>query len=143
MNDTTSKRRIRVDGAPVGKARPRFSRIGGGRIYTPQRTVDYEHRIRDRWKKTYPSEDPYTGPIRVYLEVFYPIPKSTSKADRQKMLDRKIFPVKKPDIDNVIKSVLDGLQGAAFGDDASVVSVMSYKVYSEDPHILVTIEEVS
>ena len=138
-----TKRQITVYGAPFGKQRPRHTK--SGHTYTPQRTREYEDRIGTLWKRDYGqdcSED-NRRPVRIYVEAFYPIPQSTSKANRQKMLDREIFPTVKPDLDNVIKSIMDGLNGLAYVDDSQVVSVMSYKAYDDAPRVVITVEEVS
>lgn len=43
----------------------------------------------------------------------------------------QLFPCKKPDIDNIIKIILDGLNGVMFDDDKQVVNVSATKVYTE------------
>ena len=58
------------------------------------------------------------------------------------MLEKKIRPTKKPDWDNVGKVICDSLNGIAYRDDAQVVDSMVRKFYSEDPKVVVTIEEI-
>jgi len=43
------------------------------------------------------------------------------------------------DVDNLVKFVLDSLSGAAYMDDNQVVSLITNKIYAEDPRISVTI----
>ena len=50
-----------------------------------------------------------------------------------------IRPAKKPDIDNVIKSILDALNGVAYHDDTQVVAVFAEKYYSDTPRVEVEI----
>ena len=57
------------------------------------------------------------------------------------MLDGKILPAKKPDIDNVVKAVLDALNGVAYRDDTQVVELHVRKSYSEKPRVEVSIEK--
>lgn len=58
------------------------------------------------------------------------------------MLDGKILPAKKPDIDNVVKAVLDALNGVAYRDDTQVVELHVRKSYSEKPRVEVSIEKI-
>ena len=50
----------------------------------------------------------------------------------------------KPDIDNIAKSVLDGLNGTAWGDDTQVVEMSIKKYYALDDieKLEITIEEI-
>ena len=49
------------------------------------------------------------------------------------------MPTKKPDLDNVLKAVLDGLNGIAFVDDSQVVNVCMAKHYDLTPRVAVTV----
>lgn len=123
-----------VHGEPQGKARPRFTKTG--RTYTPKKTADYEDSIRC----AYPGHM-MSGAVDVYIEAFFSVPKSYSKAKRSKCLANEIKPTKKPDGDNIIKAVLDALNGTAYHDDSQVVYVAIAKYYSETARITVTIAE--
>jgi Holliday junction resolvase RusA-like endonuclease len=57
------------------------------------------------------------------------------------MLDESVFPTKKPDIDNVVKSIFDALNKVAFNDDTQIISLSVRKFYSEHPRVEVTIWE--
>lgn len=59
------------------------------------------------------------------------IPKSTSKKARTAMLSGQTYPTKKPDVDNVVKIVLDALNGFAWHDDAQVIDLHISKTYTE------------
>lgn len=123
----------RYDGlVPIAKARPRFTR--DGRTYTPARTAFYERQIRRG----------YQGPCfheAVELNCVFgmKIPKSASKSDREKMLRGDMPHCKKPDIDNLCKSVQDALNGTAYDDDSHIVALTAKKVYSEEPFVKITI----
>lgn len=58
------------------------------------------------------------------------------------MRDGEILPQKKPDIDNVVKIIMDALNGAAYKDDKQVVSVFASKFYDDDPKVIVEVERV-
>lgn len=128
-----------VQGRPQGKGRPRMTRAG--RVYTPPATRDYERRIRNAW--TDAAGDFTFGPlpVRVTIRAVFPIPKSATKARRERMAAGLEIPMKKPDIDNICKAVMDGLNGAAYQDDAQVVSVRARKQYGTDPGLEVTVSD--
>lgn len=133
-----------MPGEPKAKARPRMS-TKTGIAYTPKETIQYEN-----WVKTCfvnqsgiaDSEDRFRGQISARIIAYYSIPKSISKKKREEMLQGKIRPVKKPDIDNIVKSILDSLNKIAYDDDSQVVKCDIEKFYDENPRVEVEIEEI-
>ena len=79
--------------------------------------------------------------IRIRMKFKFEVPKSYSKKKRIDALEGKIRPTK-ADIDNYIKSVLDGLNGKAFKDDRYIYAILAEKEYSEEACIEVSIENV-
>lgn len=73
------------------------------------------------------------------LGIYMQIPKSTPKKLYQRMLENDVRPAKKPDIDNIIKSVADGLNNVAYIDDSQIIKITAEKFYSENPRIEVTV----
>jgi len=126
-------RRIKFEvlGTPIPKSRPRFSRRSGT-MYTPRRTQDAEKSFLEQALCHKPSE-PIKEPISLYIRFVMPIPKSTSKKKRQEMLEGKIQPAKRPDIDNLVKLVKDALNGIFWLDDSQIVTLFAQKVYGEIP----------
>ena len=57
------------------------------------------------------------------------------------MLVGDFSPTKKPDIDNIVKIVLDALNKMAFKDDNQITKLEVEKVYSEKEKIFIRIEE--
>lgn len=135
-----------VDGKPQGKLRARTfynSRMGRMQSITPQQTKDYEDLIAWSYKA---AGGRHLGDclISVDISAFYEIPKSTSKKKRQDILDNEIRPTVKPDCDNIIKAVLDALNGIAYNDDKQVVSVCCQKYYTEAAgYLSVTVKEIN
>ena len=80
--------------------------------------------------------------LRANITAYYPIAKSTSKKKRQQMFAGLIRPTKKPDLDNVIKSILDALNKVAYHDDTQIVSLSMEKFYSDSPRVEVTINSI-
>lgn len=133
---------FKVYGKPVGKGRPRYTSAGGfGRMYTPRATRDYERTVADEYKRA--GGWVMEKPVMVTIMQAFPIPKGASKKEAQLMREYQIVPSCKPDIDNVVKAVLDGLNGVAYRDDTQVVAVVSEKCYADNPCVEVVVEELS
>lgn len=131
-----------VDEPPVGKQRPKFSRVGGFvRAYTPAKTVGYENKVRDAAKTAMGSSKPLETPISAYIHVRLPVPKSYPKSRREACLTGFEAPTKKPDLDNIVKSVTDALNGICYVDDCQIVNIHATKVYATVAGIDVMIKE--
>ena len=57
------------------------------------------------------------------------------------MLKNDISPIKKPDIDNIAKIILDALNKLAFQDDSQIIKLNIEKAYAEEPKVYIKIEE--
>ena len=133
--------RFFVPGPPVGKGRPRVAMHGGhAHAYTPDRTADYEWLVRHCYKGQCAGAFAENTPVSVEIVALYPIAKSATKAERAAMLAGEILPTKKPDVDNVLKIILDALNGLAYPDDKQVVYTSVRKKYAEEPGVWVTLE---
>ena len=103
-----------IPGPPVPKARPRF---GNGHTYTPKKTKSYEMLVGLSYRGPL-----FTGAVAVSL----------------------VFVTNgQGDIDNLIKSVLDGLNGRAWLDDSQVVKIEAEKFPGDEPGVTVNICEYS
>lgn len=123
-----------INGECVPKARPRFSKFG--HVYTTPKTRAYENIVKST---AIDNHIPcITTALRVELVIYKSIPKSFSKKKRELANEGKIYPVVKPDIDNYVKSVLDGLNGILFVDDKQIVDFRAVKKYSDNPRVEVT-----
>ena len=123
-----------INGECVPKARPRFSKFG--HVYTTPKTRAYENIVKST---AIDNRVPcVTTALRVELVIYKSIPKSFSKKKRELANEGKIYPVVKPDIDNYVKSVLDGLNGVLFMDDKQIVDFRAVKKYSYNPRVEVT-----
>lgn len=134
-----------VLGEPAGKGRPRFRKVGGfTKPYTPENTVSYENLIHMEYRrqcKDFKFERDI--PLDMRITAYYSIPKSVSKKKRALMERFQIRPMKKPDNDNIVKVVQDALNEVAFHDDVQVVDCQLRKFYSENPRLVVTIQEAA
>ncbi len=84
-----------LPGDPVPKGRPR---VYNGHAITPKRTVRAEERLFAEFRLKYPQAKPYQCPVRLEAEFW--------------MSHRG-----RPDLDNLLKLVLDSLNGVAYTDD--------------------------
>jgi len=117
-----------VDLKAVPKARPRFTR--SGHVYTPKPTTDFESYIRKCAQMMF--DEPYLKAVEVRV-IF-----NFKKAKTCKLVKC----TKRPDLDNLLKGVLDALNGVAFKDDSQVTRIVSEKNFSETDNIEITIAEV-
>lgn len=137
--------RFTVPGNPFGKQRPKFARHGKFvQTYTPEETLLHEKIIAQVY------EDVANGkkfekkvPLDIQITAYYPIPKSTSKKKRKEMLEHRIRPVVKPDLDNIAKLIYDALNGVAWHDDNAIVDTQIHKFYSENPRVEIFIQVVN
>lgn len=130
-------RYFEMQGNPHWKGRPRTRVLPGTNraiIFTPKEDKLYEDKVRNSYLYTYHGIPPLEKPVTVEIKAYYPIAKSVTRKNRVLMEEGKVLPVVKPDIDNVVKSVLDSLNGVAFVDDNHVVGVMAYKYYENNEH---------
>lgn len=135
---------IRIPIEPQPKGRPKFTTIAGHpHAYTPKKTLNYESQISDLYKQL-SGRFYIKKPQAIHVAIMFgmPIPMSTPKKNRPLMIADEIKHVKKGDIDNLAKSVLDALNGIAWEDDSQIVSLNLKKFYAEEPHIYLIIREV-
>lgn len=110
-----------VPGEPVGKGRPRIGRVGGhARMFTPEKTASYEGLIALAGTNAMAGRTLLEGAVMVEMRIVMPIPRSMSKKKQSMALAGEIYPTKKPDMDNVIKAIYDGLNGVVWKDDVQV-----------------------
>ena len=132
-----------IPGKPKAKGRPRF---GNGRAFTDKATQMYEAHARDSYLRAYPNTPPTDKPVAVTITFYLPRPKNhygTGKNSHIMKESAPKYPCKVPDIDNLIKSVLDGLNKFAFEDDKQVIALTGYKFYAMTvPCVMVDINEM-
>jgi len=129
-----------VLGNPQGKERPRFTKFG--KAYTPPKTKFYEDSIRANYRRSIRHKFSQNTPLEVEIVAFYEIPKSINRHKRNLMLDGKIKVTKKPDGDNVIKIILDALNGVAFHDNVQICKILFEKRYATKPKVCVKIRNL-
>lgn len=129
---------------PRGKQRARTVNNGWGvHSYTPRETVIYERKIAWACRSACRgAQMPENAPLSLEAVFYMPIPKSANKGLRERMASERMMHTKKPDTDNMLKSVLDGCNGIAYKDDNQIAQIRATKVYSENPRVEVTISTI-
>ncbi len=128
-----------VPGKPMGKQRPYFVRKTGA-AFTPDKTANYENLISLAFSEKYPDHVPTADPVTLSVCAVFPITKSWPKWKKIKAEEGKIHPGK-PDIDNILKVVQDGLNNVAWSDDSQVFKIRdTEKRYGDRPGLTVLIE---
>ncbi len=128
--------------APKGQKRDRIATIGGhARSYTDTAQKHYAAKIRALLAGNAPAA-PLHGAIKIEINCMLPIPQSWSKKKKESALDWELRPMVKPDIDNLVKQVLDCMNGIVWEDDKQVVELEVYKWYSDLPCWDITVETI-
>jgi Holliday junction resolvase RusA-like endonuclease len=123
-----------VEGKPVPKARARVVTKGKRRFaFTPKKVKDWEAVVKKEAEKHF--EMPFAWPVMVSLTFYLHRPKT-------RRLD--FWVTTTPDLDNLEKSVLDGLNEVAYTDDKLVVVKSSSKRYVTDgvPRVRITVASI-
>jgi len=123
------------DFPPTAQQRPRVTR---SHTYDPSKKdkVDFLKSVMTQLPKA-----PLTSSILIRIDFYFKRPKShfTSKGELSRFAPREY--TKKPDIDNLIKFVLDALNGHLYVDDAQVISLAARKLYAENDGIEIRVTE--
>lgn len=131
-----------IPGEPVAKGRAR-SFIRNGRIahHTPEKTVNYESLVALAAQTAMNGRPLIVGPVQMTLTAYFSIPKSWSKKRREANRTAHEWVAKRPDADNVAKSVCDGMNGIVWVDDSQVAKLAVIKVYAETPgvHVMLSL----
>lgn len=124
--------KFKILGKPRGKQRPRMCiRFGKQITYTPKQTTEYEKLVKASYiavSRTFFEKD---VPLEVNILAFF-----SGKYSNNDWM------TKKPDSDNIIKIILDGLNKVAFYDDAQVCKLYFEKRYAEVPRVEITIKNL-
>ena len=110
-----------VPGRPKAKARAR-SKVGkSGKpfVYPDGKTKMYEDYVGLLCKQAMRGKRPLKGPIRLEVIFCFAVPKSWTKA-KKAMVPMPYMG--RPDLDNLIKAIKDGVNKIAWMDDSQVVT---------------------
>ena len=111
-----------------GKGRPRLTR--NGHAFTDEKTRNYENLVKLLAMQAMEKAGATVTdkPVKATINAYFEIPKSYTKKKLQAIFDGEIKPAK-PDIDNIIKSLLDGCNKIIFKDDVQIFAITATKNY--------------
>lgn len=127
--------RFFVCGHPIPQSRPRFSSFGGlRRAYEDRETKDFKYLIYAKALDAFREggRRMLSGALTLELTVYRMYPSSWSRIKGERAMKGELMPDTKPDLDNYIKIVLDGigLKGypkIIFENDSQVVHITATK----------------
>lgn len=137
---------LHIPGDPVPKGRPRAS-VQGGRVHmrTPSATRAYESMIRDAVRAELLASriaTPRTGPAHLVVRAVFAYPKTAPRgwtAARWRAAQaagQEVAKPTRPDLDNLVKAVLDGVQGGGWvKDDGQVWAIRATKAWGPTPGV--------
>ena len=136
-----------MQGPPRGKPCSKCKRQDRGFPYVinaNDKTKLWEKSLRGAARVTMMKDEKIEGAVRAELVFFMERPKNHHVAgDRSRPIKEKfadvIFHTSKPDVDKLARTVLDGLTGICFGDDATVFQMPAIKYYGPVPGVLLTL----
>jgi len=106
-----------------------------GHMYTPKTTREYEKMVGEIYRAT--REPMCMGNVEMHFVFVRQMPKAWSRKKREEMNGMPCET--KPDVDNLVKAVMDGLNGIAYEDDSQVVRITARKEWGEEGHTEVEI----
>jgi Holliday junction resolvase RusA-like endonuclease len=122
-----------IPGKPFAKQRPRMTRQG--RAFTPAATVSFERTVGQYAMEAIPS--PIKGPVKVEVLATFEPAASWSKKKTAEHIGR--HHIQRPDADNLMKAILDGMNRIAFDDDAQVAVQHVSKVWGPEARTVVMV----
>ena len=112
-----------IPGDPVAKGRPRMVKRGKWhKPFTPKATLDFENRVR--FAAVNAGVVLLKGPVELTAQFLFACPKSRYRKREHRPREHR---TQKPDLDNLMKSLMDGLNGIAYVDDSQVVRMVPEK----------------
>lgn len=129
-----------IDGDIQPQERPRF-RVNGKRVFTydPPKSKKFKEKVA-KIAKQYAPEQLIESEIVLTVTVYIRIPKSYNKKKRQEIIDNDMIHIKKPDTDNLVKGIKDGITGVIWKDDSQIYDVHIKKFYSDEPRAEIKIQ---
>lgn len=129
-----------VPGAPTGKGRPKVVKIAGfTRMATPAKTLAYEGLVAHTAQAAMAGRPMLDGAVGVNVFIDAAVPASWSGKKQRMALAGEVLPTTKPDADNVVKAIFDGLNGVLWRDDVLVVDLRVRKRYAATPCVRVEV----
>lgn len=125
--------KFRLNCIPTAQARARHGRTKSGLHMTfKSANQKANERTLEALLAPYAPKTPLQGPLVLEFVAALPVGKSDSKKLREAKLTGLVAPEKKPDLDNILKNLMDCMTRLQFWtDDVQVVCLRCEKIYAE------------
>lgn len=132
-----------IPGKPIPKSRPRF-KVAGNRVITFDaqkaksqnlKCILMQQMAQNRILRR------IDGPICVNMRFHTSIPKSWSQRRRKECFGKP--DVRRPDLDNYVKEILDVMNNLIYNDDNQVTELWCEKILSEKPRVEIFITKIN
>ena len=131
-----------IPGPPVPWARARVSHEDGWtQMFTPKEMRGYKEAVGWTAKTVQRGRAPFDGPVEMHLVFYLPVPRTWPLRRQDAALDGKLLPAVRPDLDNYVKAIADGLNRIVYKDDCQIVRLEAEKRYGNPPQVWVRIVE--
>ena len=134
---------LTIPGKPVAQGRPRFYRRGKFVVATdPKASKVYKADIQylaQKHKEDNNISELLDGPLGLDVMAYFPCPKSRWRKTKPRTEEHH---AKRPDADNIAKSIKDGLTGVFYHDDSQISELIIRKriaAQGEAPRIEVSL----
>ena len=132
--------KITVPGQPIAQQRPRFSKANF-KVFDPNREDKIE--IREKIRSKAPKK-PFEGGVYLTLNFYTQRPLQHfvgKKTDNKLRPEAPLWKVSRPDIDNLVKFIMDVLDEFIL-DDSQICKLITTKKYSVKPKTVIEIGEL-
>ncbi|WP_404335818.1 RusA family crossover junction endodeoxyribonuclease [Planococcus rifietoensis] len=130
-----------IPGDPVAQGRPRAGKSFADKtvLYDPAKSRDFKSYVRLVAAQHAPAKL-IDGPIHLNVDFYRSVPKKFQTKPKLELIEKGLLlPTTKPDVDNYIKGIKDGMNKVMWHDDSQVVSLNVRKFYSMTPRVVVHI----
>ena len=123
-----------IPGAVQAQERPRFSRAGNHvKTYDAPKSRSYKELVKVVAWDNKPQE-PLQGALKLEVDVYLVPPKKYHTKPKQALIaSGELRPTTKPDTDNLVKGIKDGMSKIIWVDDAQIVELVVRKFYAMQP----------
>lgn len=127
-----------IPGEPTAQGRPRFSTHGGFvKAYDPETSRNYKAYVKLLASEAMQRIGLTLTELPLGVEII-----ASVGILKEQALNGLQLPIKKPDVDNVAKIILDSISGIVYKDDKQIIKLTVYKKYSDIPKVEVKIYNV-
>ena len=107
-------------------------KVINGRVLHSQGSALAVWRSLIGWEAKSAGASPHSLPVKITISFFMPRPKTVKRA----------YPSVAPDLDKLVRGVLDGLTGVAYEDDGQVVQIHARKLYGAEVGAEIELETI-